>query len=59
MSVSPEIRAVLFYADLGGHARQLIQFDGWIGNLVPSPDGAYLAFAKTTQEINAAMIENF
>jgi Tol biopolymer transport system component len=59
VSVSPEIRTVLFYADLAGNARQLIQYDGWIGNLVPSPDGRYLAFSKTTQEINAAMIENF
>jgi len=59
VSVSPEIRTVLLYADLAGNARQLIQYDGWIGNLVPSPDGRYLAFSKTTQEINAAMIENF
>jgi len=59
VSVSPEIRTVLFYADLAGKTQQLIQYDGWIGNLVPSPDGAYLAFAQTTQEINAAMIEDF
>ena len=53
------MHSTLLYTDLSGKARSLVEYDGWIGNLVPSPDGGYLAFAEPTQEVNAAMIEAF
>lgn len=54
-----DMKSSVLYSDLKGNARQLFEYAGWIGNLMPSPDGKRLAFAQTTQEINAAMIEDF
>ena len=51
------------YLSLDGHSQVLWKrgtSPGWsVENLIPSPNGRYLAFTSTTLESNAWMLENF
>ena len=50
---------VLFHVSMTGEARQLRKVTAQMERPMASPDGRYLAFAETTQNSNAWLIEDF
>jgi len=46
------------HVDLGGRVKMLMRSQ-WMGRLLPSPDGRYLAYQAETTDSNVWMLENF
>ena len=60
LSAFPGEQGMIFEMDTTGHTHLLLENPhGWIGSLLPSPDGKRLAYTYTILESNVTLLEHF
>jgi WD40 repeat protein len=52
-------RGRLLEMDPDGHTHLLLENSGWVGSILPSPDGKHIAFTTAVDESNVALLEHF